>query len=140
MDHQAQLRKAGLKITHPRVTILQMLNNSGDVHLSAEEVYRSLLEKGEDLGLATVYRVLNQFEDADIVERHHFEGTKAVFELSDKPHHDHLICLDCGKVVEFNDDDIEERQTQIAEKNGLKLTNHSLQLFGKCIADCQNKQ
>ena len=139
MDQQTQLKKVGLKVTHPRIIVLQLLQAMEDAHLSAEEVYRSLLDDGEDLGLATVYRVLNQFEDAGIVERHHFEGNKAVFELCDKPHHDHLICLECGKVIEFNNEIIENRQKEVAAKHNITLTHHSLHLYGKCVAGCGEK-
>ncbi|WP_018690599.1 ferric iron uptake transcriptional regulator [Algicola sagamiensis] len=132
-DHNQELKKAGLKVTLPRVKILEILQMPENQHISAEDVYRILLDMGEEIGLATVYRVLNQFDDAGIVTRHHFEGGKSVFELSSKKHHDHLVCLKCGRVTEFEDDVIEERQLQIAEKNGVKLTNHSLYLYGECI-------
>ena len=102
---------------------------------SAEDVYKILLELGEDIGLATVYRVLNQFDDAGIVSRHHFESGKAVFELSTQHHHDHLVCLSCGKVIEFSDEVIERRQDEIAMKHNIKLTNHSLYLYGTCTND-----
>lgn len=100
-----------------------------------------LIDQGEEIGLATVYRVLNQFDDAGIVTRHHFEGGKSVFELNSQHHHDHLVCLDCGKVIEFNDDMIEQRQKDIAEENNIKLTNHSLYLYGNCTkADCESRE
>ncbi len=127
-----ELKKAGLKVTLPRVKILTILQNPDNQHVSAEEVYKILLEQQEEIGLATVYRVLNQFDDAGIVTRHHFEGGKSVFELTQKKHHDHLVCLKCGKVVEFEDDIIESRQNDVAEKHNIKLTNHSLYLYGEC--------
>lgn len=135
-----ELRKAGLKITLPRVKILELLEHSPIHHLSAEDVYKALLEQGEDVGLATVYRVLTQFEAAGIVERHHFEGGHSVFELKDTEHHDHIVCVVCGKVVEFKDDVIEERQLAKASELGFRLTGHSLQLYGHCEKpECQEK-
>ncbi|MCC5452008.1 ferric iron uptake transcriptional regulator [Rheinheimera sp. UJ51] len=131
-DHNTELRKAGLKVTLPRVKILEILQDPKNQHISAEDVYKILLELGEDIGLATVYRVLNQFDDAGILTRHHFEGGKSVFELTGANHHDHLVCLKCGKVVEFEDDIIERRQLEIANSNGIKLTHHSLYLYGEC--------
>ncbi|KMT64049.1 ferric iron uptake transcriptional regulator [Catenovulum maritimum] len=131
-DQNTELKKAGLKVTLPRIKILEILQKPENQHISAEELYKILLDIGEEIGLATVYRVLNQFDDAGIVTRHHFEGGKSVFELSRKKHHDHLVCLNCGKVVEFLDDTIESRQEDIAKKNGMKLTNHSLYLYGYC--------
>jgi len=135
-----ELRKAGLKITLPRVKILDLLEKSPIHHMSAEDVYKALLEQGEDVGLATVYRVLTQFETAGIVERHHFEGGHSVFELKDADHHDHIVCVVCGKVVEFKDDIIEERQLAKARELGFRLTGHSLQLYGQCDRpECQEK-
>jgi len=131
-EQNAELKKAGLKITLPRIKILAILQQPENEHVSAEDVYKVLLEQHEEIGLATVYRVLNQFDDAGIVTRHHFEGGKSVFELAHKKHHDHLVCLKCGKVVEFEDDVIEERQLNIAKKHNIKLTNHSLYLYGEC--------
>ena len=131
-DHNNELRKAGLKVTLPRVKILEILRDPKHQHISAEDVYKLLLEIGEDIGLATVYRVLNQFDDAGILTRHHFEGGKSVFELTGGSHHDHLVCLKCGKVIEFEDEVIEAKQLEIAEKNGIKLTHHSLYLYGEC--------
>ena len=131
-DHNNELRKAGLKVTLPRVKILEILQDPKPQHISAEDVYKLLLEIGEDIGLATVYRVLNQFDDAGILTRHHFEGGKSVFELTGGSHHDHLVCLKCGKVIEFEDEVIEAKQLEIAEKNGIKLTHHSLYLYGEC--------
>ncbi|TQF70938.1 ferric iron uptake transcriptional regulator [Pseudoalteromonas luteoviolacea] len=132
-DHNLELKKAGLKVTLPRIKILEILQSPENQHISAEDVYKILLDKGEEIGLATVYRVLNQFDDAGIVTRHHFEGGKSVFELSGSTHHDHLVCLKCGKVIEFEDDIIETRQVEIATSNGIKLTNHSLYLYGECV-------
>ncbi len=127
-----ELKRAGLKITLPRIKILTILQQPMNQHISAEDVYKILLDQNEEIGLATVYRVLNQFDDAGIVTRHHFEGGKSVFELSHKKHHDHLVCLKCGKVVEFEDDIIEQRQNDIATSHKITLTNHSLYLYGEC--------
>lgn len=127
------LRKAGLKVTLPRVKILELLESSPVHHMSAEDVYKALLAAGEDVGLATVYRVLTQFEAAGIVERHHFEGGHSVFELKDSEHHDHIVCVDCGKVSEFHDDIIEQRQVEVAKSLGYELTGHSLHLYGRCL-------
>ncbi len=137
MDQNTELKKAGLKVTLPRVKILEILQDPKNQHISAEDVYKLLLEQGEDIGLATVYRVLNQFDDAGILNRHHFEGGKSVFELSHKEHHDHLVCLRCGKVVEFEDPLIEERQLAVAKEHNMELTHHSLYLYGHCKdGDC----
>ncbi|MEL0636655.1 MULTISPECIES: ferric iron uptake transcriptional regulator [Marinomonas] len=124
-----ELKKAGLKVTLPRVKILQILESAGDRHLSADDVYRTLLDQGEDVGLATVYRVLTQFESADLVMRHHFEAGTAVFELAKGDHHDHMICLETGKVVEFVDPVIEKRQHEIAEEHGFEIEDHSLIMY-----------
>lgn len=132
MDNNVILKNAGLKVTHPRVQILELLHNPKYHHISAEDLYKILLQEGEEIGLATVYRVLNQFEEAGLVHKHSFEGGKAVFELSKTHHHDHLICLDCGKVFEFNDHMIEQRQKQISKEHNITLTNHSLYLYGHC--------
>jgi len=131
-EQNEELKRAGLKITLPRIKILSILQQPTNQHISAEDVYKILLEQKEEIGLATVYRVLNQFDDAGIVTRHHFEGGKSVFELAHKAHHDHLVCLKCGKVVEFEDNVIEQRQSDIAEHHKIKLTNHSLYLYGEC--------
>jgi Fur family ferric uptake transcriptional regulator len=136
MDRNKELKKAGLKVTHPRILVLEILQNPANQHISAEDVYKLLIEAGEDVGLATVYRVLNQFDDAGVVERLHFEGGKSVFELSNKKHHDHLVCLKCGKVVEFEDDVIEQCQKDVAMQNSMKLTHHSLYLYGECKDGC----
>lgn len=130
MDTYA-LKKAGLKATLPRLRILEILESNTERHLSAEEVYRALLEAGEDVGLATVYRVLTQFESAGIVDRHNFDGTHAVFEMSRGPHHDHMVCVDTGEVVEFIDESIEQRQREIAAAHGFELTDHNLVLYVK---------
>ena len=131
-EQNEELKRAGLKITLPRIKILAILQLPGNQHISAEDVYKILLEQHEEIGLATVYRVLNQFDDAGIVTRHQFEGGKYVFELAHKKHHDHLVCLKCGKVVEFEDDVIEQRQLDVAKRNNIRLTNHSLYLYGEC--------
>lgn len=126
------LKKAGLKITEPRLTILELMQGRKNEHFSAEDVYKILLEQGSEIGLATVYRVLNQFDEARVLIRHNFEGNKSVFELAPTQHHDHIICEDCGKVFEFNDSVIEQRQKEISEQYGIKLKAHSLYLYGKC--------
>lgn len=126
------LRKAGLKVTLPRVKILELLENAQQHHMSAEEVYKALIDQGEDVGLATVYRVLTQFEQAGIVERHNFENNLSVFEISHGEHHDHLVCDVCGKIIEFHNDIIEAQQKQVAKEHGFKLSGHSLVLYGIC--------
>ena len=131
MTENQELRKAGLKVTLPRVKILQILENSPERHLSAEDVYKALLEAGDDVGLATVYRVLTQFEQAGLVERHNFDGGHSVFELDNGDHHDHLVCTETGKVIEFHNDKIEQLQLEIAQELGYDLTGHSLVLYGK---------
>ncbi|MBV7299622.1 ferric iron uptake transcriptional regulator [Enterovibrio paralichthyis] len=137
-DNNKALKDAGLKVTLPRLKILEVLQEPDCQHTSAEDLYKKLLDIGEEIGLATVYRVLNQFDDAGIVTRHHFEGGKSVFELATQQHHDHLVCLDCGKVIEFRDDVIEQRQKEIASKYNVRLTNHSLYLYGHCLnGDCK---
>jgi Fur family ferric uptake transcriptional regulator len=130
-EENQELRKAGLKVTLPRIKILQILESSesGPQHLSAEDVYRALLTAGEDVGLATVYRVLTQFESAGLVTRHHFETGHSVFELAKGEHHDHMVCMASGDVVEFTDPIIEQRQRQIAEEHGYELVDHSLVLY-----------
>jgi Fur family ferric uptake transcriptional regulator len=131
-----ELRDAGLKVTLPRVKILQILESSENKHLSAEDVYKALLEAEEDVGLATVYRVLTQFETAGLVERHHFEGGHSIFELTTEDHHDHLVCNSCGRVEEFFDEVIEAQQEKIAKKHGYTITDHSMYLYGLC-PDCR---
>tara|TARA_B110000914_G_scaffold92876_1_gene81721 strand:- start:133 stop:555 length:423 start_codon:yes stop_codon:yes gene_type:complete len=134
-----ELRKAGLKVTLPRVKILQIMESSETKHLSAEDVYKALIEADEDVGLATVYRVLTQFESAGLVMRHHFEGGSSVFELTSIDHHDHIVCQTCGSVEEFYDEIIENQQEMIAEKYGFRITDHSMYLYGVC-KDCQAKE
>ena len=127
------LRRAGLKVTLPRLKILEILERGAHRHMSAEDVYRELMEVGEEkIGLATVYRVLTQFEAAGLVSRHNFDGGQAVFELDDGKHHDHIVCTECGDVVEFVDATIEKRQKSISEELGFDLQNHSLVLYGRC--------
>lgn len=130
-EENQELRRAGLKVTLPRVKILQILESTDETeqHMSAEQVYDALRDAGEDVGLATVYRVLTQFETAGLVTRHHFETGHSVFELAKGDHHDHMVCLDSGEVIEFNDPVIEERQRKIAEENGYVLSDHSLVLY-----------
>lgn len=135
----SDLRSAGLKVTLPRLKILEMLENSPTRHLSAEDIYRRLMDGGEDIGLATVYRVLTQFESAGLVTRHHFEGGHAVFELERGQHHDHLVCMNCGRVEEFEDELIEKRQRDRAKELGFKMTEHSLIIYGECQREnCPN--
>ncbi len=129
----ADLKSSGLKATLPRLKILEIFQGSSVRHLSAEDVYKLLLAENLDVGLATVYRVLTQFEQAGLLSRNHFESGKAVFELDQGNHHDHLVCLDCGRVEEFFDDEIERRQHKIAEERGFKLSEHALSLYGNCV-------
>jgi Fur family transcriptional regulator, ferric uptake regulator len=132
------LKNAGLKVTIPRIKILQILEKQvNEHHLTAEKVYKILLSEDEDIGLATVYRVLTQFEAAGLVTRHHFEGGNSVFELAKGDHHDHILCIKCGKVDEFTDEFIEARQKEIAGKLGYELTDHGLYLYGFC-PKCRN--
>jgi Fur family ferric uptake transcriptional regulator len=135
----ANLKKAGLKVTLPRIKILQILENAADHHLSAEDVYRILVESNEDIGLATVYRVLTQFEQAGLVIRHNFEEGHSVFELDFGSHHDHLVCVKCSRVEEFVDPIIEQRQQDIADKAGYMITDHSLNIYGICLG-CQTSK
>lgn len=136
MLESEDLKKAGLKATVPRLKILQMLESSKTRHFSADDVYNNLRDSGEEVGLATVYRVLTQFESAGLVIRHHFESGQSVFELNQGHHHDHILCVKCGKVEEFIDETIEERQRLIAEHAGFAMTDHSLYIYGIC-AECQ---
>ena len=139
MDNQ-EIRKAGLKVTLPRVKILELLEHSQQRHVSAEDVYKMLLENDEEIGLATVYRVLTQFEAAGLVTRHNFEGGHAVFELDRGEHHDHIVCVTCGKVEEFMDETIEKRQQEIAKNHGFEMDDHSLIIYGRCLdPDCPGK-
>jgi len=126
------LKKAGLKVTLPRVKILELLESSDTRHHTAEDIYKALLDSGEEVGLATVYRVLTQFEAAALVTRHHFESGQAVFELNQGNHHDHLVCVKCGRVDEFYDDIIEQQQKKIASDKGYTITDHNLILYGVC--------
>lgn len=129
-DHE--IRKAGLKVTAPRIKILEVLENCGDQHVSAEDLYKILLQQGEMISLATIYRVLTQFETAELVKRHNFEGGFAVYELNRGGHHDHMLCVVCGKVVEFTDDIIEQRQREIAKLHGFEIEDHALVIYGRC--------
>ena len=131
MSDDAELKKAGLKVTLPRLRILELLENDDKAHLSAEEIYRRLIDAGEEVGLATVYRVLTQFEQAGICIRHNFEEGHAVYELTPSDHHDHMVCLETGDVIEFTDDIIEERQKKIAEEEGYEIVDHSMVLYVK---------
>ena len=135
MSHGEQLKSMGLKATGPRLRILALFEQSEKRHLSAEEIYRSLVQENLDVGLATVYRVLTQFEQAGILVRHHFESDKAVYELNEGNHHDHLLCMQCGRVEEFFDEEIERRQRQIAEARGFNIREHSLHLYVECTKE-----
>ncbi len=128
MERQ-DLRKAGLKVTSPRLKILEVLETSAERHLSAEAIYKALIDAGEEFGIATVYRVLTQFEQAGLVARHNFEGGTSVFELADRTHHDHMVCLETGKVIEFMEERIEELQAEIADRHGYTIEDHSLVLY-----------
>lgn len=132
MAESRQLKSLGLKITHPRLKILRVLEQAREHHLSAEHVYKTLVASGEEVSLATVYRVLTQFEAAGLVDRHNFEGGYCVFELRQATHHDHLVCIKCGHVEEFLDEIIESRQHQIATKAQFKMTGHALNIYGIC--------
>jgi len=136
INNNGALKEAGLKVTLPRLKILDILQQPEFQHATAEDLYKKLIGTDEEIGLATVYQVLNQFNDASIVTRHHFEADKSIFELA-RRRHDHLICLDCGKIIEFRDDVIEAHQSDIADKNHIKLNRHSLYLYGHCeISNC----
>jgi Fur family transcriptional regulator, ferric uptake regulator len=139
MPNTPDLKSSGLKATLPRLKILEIFQNSKERHLSAEDIYKILLTDNMDVGLATVYRVLTQFEQAGILHRNHFETNKAIFELNEGKHHDHLVCLDCGKVEEFVDDEIEKRQHMIATQRGFTIAEHSLAIYGNCTKkNCPN--
>ena len=129
MQQRQELRKAGLKITLPRLKILEIFEKSDLRHLSAEDMYKELLDSGEDIGLATVYRDLTQFEAAGLVTRHNFEGGHSVFELDDGEHHDHMVCVESGEVIEFSNEEIERLQHEMAEKHGYELLDHNLVLY-----------
>ncbi|MBI3285871.1 MAG: ferric iron uptake transcriptional regulator [Burkholderiales bacterium] len=134
------LKASGLKATLPRLKILEIFQNSAVRHLTAEDVYKILLNENMDVGLATVYRVLTQFEQAGLLHRNHFETGKAIFELNEGSHHDHLVCLDCGRVEEFYDEQIEKRQQAIALERGFKIAEHALALYGSCTKEnCEHK-
>ena len=140
MNHAEELKSSGLKATLPRIKILEVFQQAAQRHMTAEEVYKILLNEGSDIGLATVYRVLMQFEQAGLLSRNHFEAGKAVFELNEGQHHDHLVCVHCGSVEEFYDAEIERRQQQIAEERGYKLQDHALSLYVVCNRpECQTK-
>jgi Fur family transcriptional regulator, ferric uptake regulator len=140
MDRADELKNSGLKATLPRIKVLEVFQRSQQRHLSAEDVFKLLLAEGAEVGLATVYRVLMQFEQAGILSRHHFETGKAVFELDQGQHHDHLVCLDCGRVEEFFDAEIERRQRAVASARGFALQDHALALYGACTkANCEFK-
>ena len=133
MSSSQDLKSMGLKATLPRLKILDMFESGRVRHLSAEDLYKMLLSDGMDIGLATVYRVLTQFEQAGLLTRHHFESGKAVFELNEGGHHDHLVCMQCGRVEEFHDPEIEKRQQRVAKDRGFTLSDHSLYLYADCI-------
>lgn len=140
MEQRHELRKAGLKVTLPRLKILQIFEGSNLRHLSAEDIYKELLDTGEDIGLATVYRVLTQFEGAGLVTRHNFEGGHSVFELDDGDHHDHMVCVESGEVVEFFNEEIERLQRKMAEKHGYELLDHNLVLYVRPLKDGQTPE
>ena len=140
MNPTSSLKSAGLKSTLPRLKVLSLFEESGQRHLSAEDVYKRLLAGGEDIGLATVYRVLTQFEQAGLLVRHHFEGGKSVFELNSGDHHDHIVCLQCGRVEEFYDSAIEDRQKKAAAERGFAVHSHTLQIYADCTKDrCEHR-
>jgi Fur family ferric uptake transcriptional regulator len=141
MTHVDELKSSGLKATLPRIKILEIFQHAARRHMTAEDVYKALLVEGADIGLATVYRVLMQFEQAGLLTRSNFESGKSVFELNEGRHHDHLVCLDCGRVEEFYDPDIETRQRAVAVARGFDLQEHSLALYARCTKpDCGHRQ
>jgi Fur family ferric uptake transcriptional regulator len=141
MTSSSDLKNAGLKATLPRLRIINLFETSKLRHMTAEDVYRQLLSEGIDIGLATIYRVLTQFEQAGLLVRHHFESGKAVFELNEGQHHDHIVCLSCGRVEEFCDGDIEKRQRRIARDRGFELREHALYLYAECLKpDCPHRK
>jgi Fur family transcriptional regulator, ferric uptake regulator len=141
MSESKDLRNIGLKATQPRLKVLELFEKSKERHMTAEDVYKILLNENEDIGLATVYRVLMQFEQAGLLVRHHFESGKAVFELNEGNHHDHLVCLQCGRVEEFYDAEIEKRQIKIAKDRGFEIHDHSLHIYADCTKPkCPHKQ
>ena len=140
MKHADELKSSGLKVTLPRIKILEIFQRSQRRHLTAEDVYKALLVEGADIGLATVYRVLMQFEQAGLLSRSNFESGKAVFEINEGQHHDHLVCLDCGRVEEFYDPQIEQRQRAVAVSRGFELQEHSLALYARCTKpSCEHR-
>ena len=140
MSDPQSLKNMGLKATFPRLKILELFEKSSQRHMTAEDVYRMLIAEQMDIGLATIYRVLTQFEQAGLLERHFFESGKAVFEINRGSHHDHLVCIDCGKVEEFYDPEIERRQNSIAEERGFVIQEHALYLYAQCARqDCPNR-
>ena len=140
MTHADELKSSGLKATLPRIRILEVFQTTAQRHMTAEDVYKALLVEGADIGLATVYRVLMQFEQAGILSRNHFESGKSVFELNEGTHHDHLVCLDCGRVEEFYDREIEKRQRAVAQSRGFELQDHALSLYAACSKkNCEHK-
>ena len=140
MNHVDELKSSGLKATLPRIKILEVFQRANQRHMTAEDVFKALLAEGADIGLATVYRVLMQFEQAGLLTRSSFESGKAVYELNEGQHHDHLVCLDCGRVEEFYDPEIEQRQHQIAQERGFKLQEHALSLYASCSKpDCEHR-
>ena len=140
MQDQQDLKNAGLKATLPRLKVLSLFENSKERHLSAEDVYKILINAGKDVGLATVYRVLTQFEQAGLLIRHHFESGKAIFELNGGTHHDHIVCVKCGRVEEFYDEEIEKRQKLAATERGFKMEDHALTIYGTCEVQPCNKK
>jgi Fur family ferric uptake transcriptional regulator len=140
MSDPNELKGTGLKVTAPRLKVLDLFHHSPQRHLTAEDVYRKLLEEHSDIGLATVYRVLTQFEQAGLLVRHHFESGKAVYELNEGGHHDHLVCLQCGRVEEFYDSEIEKRQNKVAKERGFAIHDHQLYLYADCLKpDCPHR-
>jgi len=140
MSDPRELRSQGLKVTVPRMKVLDLFHTSPERHLSAEDVYRKLLDVHADIGLATVYRVLTQFEQAGLLVRHHFEGGRAVYELNEGGHHDHLVCLQCGRVEEFYDAEIEKRQSRVARERGFAIRDHQLHIYAECTKPgCKNR-
>lgn len=140
MSDSKELKGTGLKVTMPRLKVLELFQQSTERHMTAEDVYRKLLDVNSDVGLATVYRVLTQFEQAGLLMRHHFESGKAVYELNEGGHHDHLVCLQCGKVEEFYDSEIEKRQQKVAKERGFEIHDHQLHLYADCIkANCPSR-
>jgi len=140
MTHADELKNSGLKATLPRIKILEIFQRATQRHMTAEDVFKTLLMAGADIGLATVYRVLMQFEQAGLLTRSHFESGKSVFELNEGQHHDHLVCLSCGRVEEFYDAEIEQRQRAVATAHGFKLQDHALSLYAECIKpDCPHR-